>query len=220
MPRKRKAYPSLESAVRNITAVFSGATAEEWKTGKIWYRDAHTFAQGLSYDTDIPLDVVCHVIAVLSPSCNWNRNKADAEAVCWEFCKTEDVIKTRVSTYGPNLAKARLILGSWKADTRWDNILSGPKVTAFAANLLDPTDPFNVTLDTHGIAIAMGWHFTVSSVPELRPDVLERYRRAYRLVAREQGLVPCELQAIVWTTWRKQWYHEHETVLRLKGEEI
>lgn len=219
MPRKLKPYPSLDAAIANIKALFERATEPERKAGLVWYRRAHEFTAGLSEDTGVPLPVIAHVIAALSPNVYWDRNKTDAEAVILEFVK-HGRVTVRVSTYGRNRTKAIKILETWKAGGPWFELLSGPKVTAFAANIIDPADPCNVTLDSHAINIAMGQLATQAAHVDPRETVKERYRRAYRMVAREAGLVPCQLQAIVWTVWRNQWYALHENTAKLKGETL
>ena len=220
MRRKLKRWPSLDSAVGHIAALLAVADEADRVSGVVWYSEAHKFAQGLANETKIEYRVICHVIAVLSPTCIWERNKTDARAVCLEFIKTGRVTETEVSTYGQNRAKAERILVAWFAPEQWDNILSGPKVTAFARNIEDPNNLEDVTLDTHALSIAMGIHFTATTVPNPRPPIKERYRCAYRIAAHDAGLSPCQVQAITWLTWRRKHYVDYGSVLRTRGEEI
>jgi len=219
--RKLKRYPSLTSAVGRIKVLYRAANASDVKAGLEWYSAAHQFAERLANETQIPIGVVCHVIAVLSPVCLWDRNMTDAENVCTEFMRTGQVVETQVSTYGPNRAKAERILDAWSTGEDWDGILSGPKVTAFATNLMNPENGNTVTLDTHALSVAMGVHHTNRSLQSLpRPAIMERYRVAYRTAARQLGLRSNQVQAVTWLAWRAQQYVAHTSTLRLRGEEI
>ena len=220
MRRKLKRWPSLDSAVGRIAALLAVADDADKASGVVWYSEAHKFAHGLASDTGIGVRAVCHVIAVLSPACIWKRNKTDARAVCLEFIKTGRVTETEVSTYGQNRAKAERILVAWFASEPWDNILSGPKVTAFARNIENPNNLEDVTLDTHALSIALGIHYTATTCPDPRPAIKDRYRRAYQIVARATDLSPCQVQAITWLCWRRKHYVDYGAVLKTRGEEI
>lgn len=89
-----------------------------------------------------------------------------------------------------------------------DDVLGGPKVRAFYANISRPTGKRSVgpaTVDSHAVAAALGRVFHKPAAPP-RIDRLRPYHHvaaAYRLAARETPFLPHELQAIVWVTWRR-----------------
>jgi hypothetical protein len=68
---------------------------------------------------------------------------------------------------------------------------TAPKTWAFWQNLWHPHDPTPVTLDV--------WMFRAHGLPvSARLGTYEALAEAYRSVAAEVGLIPNQLQAIVW----------------------
>jgi len=85
-----------------------------------------------------------------------------------------------------------------------DLVLSGPKVVPFYRLLRDGGNATDVCIDTHAIDIAAG--YSEQGLRETAPHRGSRGRRlaeqAYRDVAAEVGVLPHELQAVTWVTWK------------------
>jgi hypothetical protein len=95
-----------------------------------------------------------------------------------------------------------------------DVVLGGHKVRSFFNSIAQPTDPDDVTIDTHMVAAGARLLITANS-PYMKPmfngptstalNVAGTYgifADAVRQVARAHGLLPSQLQAIIWTHWQ------------------
>jgi hypothetical protein len=191
----------------NILAVYNASTIEERDAGRRWYSEANLYCSQLATAYALPLKVVVHVLAALSPGNEWNRNKRDASALI-DKVVTGSRRKFASATYPANVAKATAILRSYlKGKTykgkQWFEILSGPKVRAFELNIEYPSIArFNtITVDLHAYSIANGKRYTASTCPHFKnhADISDAYRR----VAYQVGLEPHQLQAITWLTWKR-----------------
>lgn len=196
------------SAKINIRRVYDLAEPVECRYGIEWYAAAHDRALKLSERYALPVELVAHVIAALSPNNTWERNLLDADRLINELLDLPIPIQslrgTGYCTYGKNVDKARRIVLAYSEGRQWDNILKGRKVTAFAFNIAYPySADGRVTVDVHAYSIAAGRRYTVSSVPKFGKRKYEAIAKAYRAVAHEVGLLPHELQATVWVCWKR-----------------
>src|SRR5207245_6654817 len=131
--------------------------------------------------TGRPVRSICACLAVLSPRCKWPRVK--------DACRELLAGNHASGIFGHNVAKAERILASPNGipiDPQ-----TAPKTWAFWQNLWHPDDPKPVTLDS--------WMFRAHGLPaSIRLGTYHKLAAAYRSVAAELGLIPNQLQAIVW----------------------
>jgi len=193
---------TLRKARNNIIRVYEKATESERAAGTNWYPEAREFAVELSIRYDISVKAVAHVIAALSPNVSWSQNKR-AAAIIIDEANWGDVRVATVNGYPKNVDKAWQIARASRNGVQWDHILSGPKVTAFADNILHPPSSNSVTVDVHALSIADGVRYTTKTAPKLTPKQYEFYADVYRKTAAQLELTPLELQAITWVTWRR-----------------
>ncbi len=116
----------------------------------------------------------CAIASQLSPAVRWETVLGD----CYD--------PERAATYGLFRRRALtcLLEGPDRAD--W-----GPKTYAFWRNLAYPTrDTGQVTLDRH--------HARLHRIPEWTPKRYELAAEEYRRAARTLGILPQQLQAIIW----------------------
>jgi hypothetical protein len=186
---------------RNIGRVLDAATVEEYQAGVGWYREAREYAQGLSETFGVGLAASCAVVAVLSPGTDWTQNKRDARNLLSEV--VDGVVGHRYTTYGPNVLKARTIAELEVRECDWEGFVRGPKVTSFWRNILECATTGPVTVDFHAYGIATGRRYTTATVPKFGPKEYAMIAQAYRDVAREKDLLPQDLQAITWGTWKR-----------------
>lgn len=195
---------------RHITAMLRAATPDDLRSGIAWYNHAARSAADISGRARLPMEATAAVIAALSPRNNWDRNVADATAVCRAYYTGghDAALQTTVSTFGRNLRKAVAILDN--ADKSPDDfaaILSGRKVTSFYWNILGNHNP--VTVDGHAYSIWSGRRIPLADTPKIGPPLYRTISRAYRLVASRstsivgQPLTPAQVQAVTWTTYRR-----------------
>lgn len=186
----------MTNYTENILNTYRHATESEVAAGLDWYPAAREYAQTLSNLYGLDRDIVCAVIAVLSPRISW--------ALC---CKAAiklidhwqaDRYETRdVPGLNLNKEKAYRIL-----DNNDPNYCRGPKVRSFYHNIADPNSPDYVTVDIWARRIAEG----DPSLPAtyFSDKDYQVYADAYREAADQIGLLPSELQAITWVTIRRQ----------------
>ena len=195
---------SYRTALRNIRNVYSLATADEIKSGLAWYDSAHCHACELSSLYGIPLQAASEIIAALSPNVRWERNVADAYTLCGVLAAGGDLESIRINTYSANRAKAGAIFRAAVAGLPYAGILSGPKVTRFAATIAAPWESHGITVDVHAFSVASGKRFTAKTANASIGAVNYRTcERAYLTVGAELGIAGHQVQAITWTVWKR-----------------
>jgi hypothetical protein len=187
---------NVKSHAANIRAWYDRATERERAEGRAWYQAAHAECTMLATEHMLPIETVAAIVAVLSPALRWERNIAAARAV---------ITGESTSAYGANVRKAQRLLAGEPPST----VVSGPKVTAFYNLLRDPSASNELVLDSIAVLLALGRDPALvtneDAKPTLgRPRVMRAIARAYRKVATDLGILPHELQATTWVTWRNE----------------
>ena len=159
---------------------FVNADYDTMTNGLNWYIKAYNEAVLLSQVFDTKLEIVIGVIAALSPRNKWARNLADT----WDLLD-EPSMSTKCSTFNGQKQKALDIINGAPIE----ETLKGRKTVNFFNNIMYHNSSMAVTVDV--------WAFR--SV-ELEPK--EKYynevETAYQDVAEELGLMPWQVQAVVW----------------------
>lgn len=178
--------------VAHILYAWEETSRSEKEGGRHWYETAHQQCQAVAERTGQPVRVVCEVVAALSVGCPWEGNIKQAE----ELIKHGDAAV--VVTYRQQKRTALGILNGTGG-------LHGPKVTAFALLLEDPTASF-VTIDRHAVDVALGYRADKTERQRLVGTAVgyERVVEAYREAARVLGESPSTIQAATWMWWRKK----------------
>lgn len=180
---------------RNITATYRAATAAQRVEGRSWYATARQVAESLD-----PADPrrAAAVLAVLSPRVHWDRNVTMAA----------DVYAGRpVAGIRANADKARRIVDGADPDV----VVSGPKVRAFWAAIVDPDNAEAIVVDRHALDVACGDVLDDETRGKLLgrkgaySEVAGLYRSAARRLSKELGhtLTAVDVQATTWVAWRE-----------------
>lgn len=188
--------------IHSLNHIFSKALPHELEAGCRWYNEANQFAKQISYASGYSLNIVCRVVAILSPACNWETNKKDAARLiyaCRDYIRGEappphDV---PVSTYGQNKRKAIDLL------LHGIDTLSGQKVTSFFYNIYKPDDTNYVTIDRHAIKAAIGKQTHKGGSVSITKRQYEAAGKLYKRLAKKHNLKPNEAQAIVWLVYKR-----------------
>ena len=187
--------------MKHILATLAQATGEEIAQGVNWYLEANTFAAELAARAGIAIEQCAGVIAALSPSNPWLRNKANAKAMIEAYLTGEP--PPRVSTFNTNRDKATAILNGAPVEPT----LSGPKVIEFYRSIIGQN---GVCVDGHAYAIWLGKRVPTTKTPSLRSGGLfEKIKRAYIKASKRSEsvcgtkLTPTQLQAVTWVTYRR-----------------
>ncbi len=179
-------------AVRRIVRAWGAATADDLAAGMSWYQRASDLADALAAGTPFSKEQCAGVIAALSPRCQWSANVRGAQRMVAAATAREP--EPVVAGLRSNRSKAWRILAE-NADPA--DVLSGPKVRAFYANICGDTD--RVTVDVWAAHAAEGR--ADKNAPKGGRYV--RLERAYQLAADLLGVTPRECQAAVWTYFRR-----------------
>jgi len=176
---------------RRILKVWDARTEQEETHGREWYREAGRLVREMARRYRVKTEIVAGVLAVLSPGRVWEANLLDTHRVLTAHYAGRAL--PLVGTYGRrNMEKAERLL----AGDAWLDVVpeTSVKVRAFRACILDPGCDL-VVVDRHASRMAIG-----RETPDGLYDVVAA---AIAAVASELGLVPHQLQAVTWLTWRR-----------------
>lgn len=175
----------------NILSVFKRATHDDILAGLSWYGNAHMVAREAG---DVRKGA--GVISALSPRMPWQRNLTLARDA-FVAPLTGGALKRSIGA-----ANAIMHEGADPLD-----ILGGLKTRAFFDNILNPLTSAEVTVDTHAIKIAGIDRDSVGV--GLYREISDAYRHAAAIA----GIAPLDMQAVTWTTYRREsnmWTHRKE----------
>lgn len=210
------------TAVENILAVYNAATAYELKEGADWYNEAWGFCLNLGWQVAAHLDQLTReiedrhwsrfaaaVVAVMSPQKEWRVNKALADAAIQQVIRGEKV----TGHYDGQCRKVeklfRYFLINRGTANRLDDVLNiisksdAQKTRCFYMNITG--NHLVVTVDGHAASVVENGLQRVSITDTKQPSgkKYEQYAAAYIIAAREAGVTPAEMQAVVWVTYRR-----------------
>lgn len=188
---------NIERYKQNIEYWYQQSTGVEYFNGANWYLEAHDYAVTLSVRYGVSVMTAALVLALLSPRNKWRRNKVDADTLLSAYKNGVPPETVTVATFHANRDKA------WAAIAAGDDVdvlsLTGrEKVYYFYLCIINPTDWFPVCVDSWAYEAANGERGNVTE--KRRQDV----QNAYTQVALAHGLIPSQLQAIVWLTIRRE----------------
>jgi hypothetical protein len=185
----------------NILAVYNMATADDLRAGMAWYQEANNWCRVMAgSNREHLISRNAGIVAALSPLNGWGNNKRKAAEVISKRGKIT-VVKGKPNGIGlgANVLKAIAIYnGAEPLD-----ILSGDKVRAFYATILDPRGDVVPVIDRHAFDIAIG-----EKTDDKRRGILSRkgvyaeFANAYREAAKVAGIGSAQMQAVTWIAWR------------------
>lgn len=186
------AYP-VTQWTGNILDAYRSSSEADCIAGRGWYADARHFAETRALAHGITVGQLADLISVLSPQKAWTQNLDEVDRFLSAWSAGEDLDSVRAFCTRLQRTKIRSIL------TTGDG-LRGPKVTAFRTNIIDPFSNA-VTVDSWAVRIALA---DPSHNGSISSEALYRaYAGAYRLAAETLGLLPADLQAITWVSYRR-----------------
>jgi hypothetical protein len=185
---------------RNIFKVYNKANAEQIRQGLSWYNDGHAEAIRLAeLLPDKSIARAAGIISAVSPGLRWEQNIEAAERIIRG--ETLEGIGQRYKAHRDKAIRIRDGSDVEKEFTGRDR----PKTRAFWKLLCNPADPLTMCVDGHGYAIWFGERITLDKTPHVRGRLYQRIAGDYIVVAKMLGILPCQLQAITWVTWRHIW---------------
>lgn len=189
---------------KNLLSLFANSTCDEINLGKDWYESARAECSKLAATYEISLVKTVGVTAALSPACSWSRNLKDADTLLYAFdmnARGRDL--PMVGTYGrPNIDKAeRILLGENPAEVLYSKRYK--KVWNFYHNILEPNSAEYVTIDRHAICAYHDIRDDRDGV-FARDSTYDKIAAGYKYAAKKVGLIPNQLQAVVWLVWKRE----------------
>jgi hypothetical protein len=210
----------------NILRAFGSATLDEIHAGRQWYKEARGLAVELvelygtrfidpDDTTERAVERAVAVIAVLSPRLSWSKN---VELARWIYGEVSLAL-----TNPPAPVWSRSVLDRFpglKANGKKalsillgiapEDVVSGPKVTAFFHAIANPNDPRGIVIDRHAFDVAVGrvMDDRTRGIVLGRKGAYAQFVRAYERAAEQlqeefPGITPAEVQAITWVAWRR-----------------
>ncbi len=189
--------------VRNILKVYRRATLDDFADGVEWYRRALVQCEEIGDEYSMRINTVIGVMAALSPNNKWDINVRNTWEMIDAWCNQRDIDSFKVSTYGANKRKAWSILEE-QLHTDDDILtrLNGQKTRSFYSNIRGLDE---VTIDGHALNIARGVRFNLTDDrTNIGKRLYRELQQAYVRAAKRVGIEPHNLQAITWTTWRRE----------------
>lgn len=188
---------AAENRIRSTLAVVSERVLE---AGKQWYFSAHEHCCQLveKYaDLELNVEQVAGILASLSPMQSWEGNLRDTEAMMTDRA---------IGALGHAEATARRIFnGEDPRVVLFEPTKNNPKVRSFFDNIARPGESRTVTIDRHIINYTCGTTDALKQaglyITSAEYDWIEA---RFQKVAQEAGILPHQLQAIVWVWWRNQ----------------
>lgn len=145
------------------------------------------------------------VFAALSPNNDYWGNLRNCDDLLAAARAGKSVDEVRVSTYGNNKRKAWAIAHG--ADP--DELIVALKTRNFFHNIAEPTNPRYVTIDGHMHNCWFNKRAPIQSkdpavrVVKVDPKLYVVIADGVKAFAAEKGLIPCEMQGVLWQTWRR-----------------
>ena len=189
--------------VRNILKVYRRATTEDIANGQEWYDKAKRYANTISKKTGVHLHTVIGVMAALSPNNKWKRNVADCERMCGAWMSGFEIDDFKVSCYNTMKLKAWSILDdNLTSDDDILTRLNGQKIRSFYSNIRGLNE---VTIDGHALNIALGKvQGLTSGKTNMGKKTYIEMQKVYVRAAKRVDIPAHVLQAITWTTWKRE----------------
>lgn len=178
---------SQTRAVERILAAFDQATPEQIEAGVFWYSEAMSIVMDLSEKSGKSQALCATVIAHLSPRTTWGRNVAGAYGLLLHG--------TAMHCMAANVRNARRAIEADKDLINPERTLRGPKVTAFARNILGDRDA--VTIDVWAMAVIMNTKNYNQGILS-RVGVYDAAAHCYTLAAAQRNVDPATVQAVCW----------------------
>jgi hypothetical protein len=186
-------------SVDNLRHTLEKATPHDTQLGLESFFKYNRIVALVGARTGFSVRVAAAVFSALSPNNDYWGNLRDAHALLAAARDGLGIDAFTVSTYGNNKRKAwQIAHGAEPLE-----LIVAKKTRSFFLNVADPTDPEPVTIDGHMVNI---WKCKRENLVGLRWDDKKHYdviAEDVRVLARERGVIPSQMQGILWLTWRR-----------------
>lgn len=186
-------------SISNIEKVFRLVDNIDRKEGLKAYSRYHTTLRHIAETHGVGFVQVVAAFAALSPNNDYKGNLRSLKTLVVGYAQKTPVENLVVSTY--NECKIR----AWAYLTGERDFLmetKGPKTRAFYYNIVKPTDEKHITIDGHMANIYVGEVRNLKTAAKLGFPYAQ-IAKDYIWVAKRHSLIPNQLQAMLWFTWKR-----------------
>lgn len=183
----------------NILRVMNRADCVDIDEGRLSYFRYNEVLKNLASYFGVEFPSAVAVFAALSPNSDYQGNLRSTATVIKGWRDGVPVDRIRVVTYNHCRDRAFEYLNG----TSFLGTVKGKKIRSFYSNILNPMDPGPVTIDGHAVNIWRGRRMTLKAVATDGRFNYENVARDYRSAAERVGLLPNQVQAITWFTWKR-----------------
>lgn len=185
--------------------VFEQATERDIAAAKASYPKYNRLCRAIARKYGYGLHVGAGVFAALSPNNDYWGNLRDTDKLLAAHAAGKKLDDFTVSTYGNNKRKAWAIA----AGEEPEELIVAPKTFNFYQNVFDPANPHYVTIDGHMHNIYFGERRPLQSrdpnkrIAKVTGALYHEIASLVMSFAFEKGMLPCEMQGVLWITWRR-----------------
>ena len=187
-------------SVKNITKCLLKASPDNYEQGLNAYQGYHDTLRETALKAGFQFEKVVAAFSALSPGNKLELNFKDLDTLINAVKTLKEASSLRLHCYSACTQRAYEYLTGWEdfKRTRWNS-----KTFNFYNNILNPELADYVTIDRHAIEVWYGKevdenirrkHFNTKQYELIADD--------YKTVAKKTGLLPQQVQAITWHSWR------------------
>lgn len=185
-------------SVDNLRRVAAQALPHERESALASYFKYQRLVSAIAAKHGFSPRVGAAVFAALSPNNDYHGNLRDCNTLLRAAAEGRALESFGVSTYGPNKRKA------WDIAQGADpfELIVAKKTRNFFMNVDDPLNPEPVTVDGH---LFNCWRAERVKLVGLKHNAkqYDEVAEGVRRLAAEEGLVPCQMQGVLWITHRR-----------------
>jgi hypothetical protein len=203
-------------SVENIEKVLSQADEVDIREGKMAYQNYHDLMRRIAEHYQVGFVQTVAAFVALSPNNDYVGNLRSLVTVAKRVQDRLPIPEEglRTSSYGHCVARAYQYLTG--EEDFWFRT-KGPKIRSFYINILLPQDNRFVTIDGHMYNAWSGGLTPLKQIARAGFSYNEIVKD-FKIVARRQNLIPCQVQAIVWFAWKRINNIVYEPQLSLFGD--
>jgi hypothetical protein len=184
---------------KNIVKILNNADEQTKQSGINWYSDAKFKCSTIATTYGVSTELVASVVSALSPRNRWSRNIVDADNVVSHVFQRTPL--RPCATYGANVRKAIKLCNESLSNEQRLKLLNGEKIKSFFLNIIG--DDSRVTVDSWIMLAYAGKYKETKKRKALTLTLYRKIEKDIKIVAKETGIKPYELQAIVWLQFQK-----------------
>lgn len=186
-------------SIDNLRNLYKQADDIDIVEGKLAYTRYNKLMQIIATKYSVSLDKVIAAFCAMSPNNDYKGNIRSLITVLNYLNKGISSDLINISTY--NHCKNRAI--KYIIDeSNFLETVKGPKIRSFYYNILNPNDINYVTIDGHMVAAYVNKNLTMHEAL-IKPKEYPLFVSAFKQFSDEIGLIPNQLQAILWFTRKR-----------------